>query len=485
MSQETSYEEKSQLNGAKLTESEPEIQDSLPQPPAPQPKKGLSGLQGLLLGVVVGVVLTLVGNRLNSSQQVESAPQATPVVATATQAPAKSITTATVTTESVARTLEATGSVGAWEMIPVLSQANGLQIKQVLVDEGEWVQRGEVMARLDDAVLQAQLTQAKAEMAQAEARLAELRAGTRREEIAQGRENVNSAQAEVRQAESDLDLAQKRVVRNRSLEADGAIARDRLDEVLNEERVKKANLQAVQARLQEAKQRLALLQAGPRREVISQAEAQLARAKGQVELVTAQLKDTRVLAPVSGKIANRNARVGDVTSNSQRLFEIIENGRLELRLRVPETDLAQIRPGQTVQITSQINRGLKLSGKIREIDPVINESSRQAIVEVDLPSSSSLQPGMFLQAAITTATTTGLTIPSKAVLPQSDGSVLVYKLAGQDTVQAQSVEMGKLLPGGKVEILSGLSAGDAIVLKGAAYLKDGDRISISNPETLN
>lgn len=481
MSQETSYEEQSQPDGEQLAQSPELVQDTVALPPTQdttEPVQKSSGNKNLLVGIGIGIALTLVGTQLLASKQVDPPAEANEVASA--QTPAKSVTITKVETDTVARTLEANGSVAAFELIPVLSQADGLQIKQVLVDEGEFVEAGQLVALLDDAVLQAQLMQAKADMAQAEARLAQLRAGSRREEIAQAKESVLSAQAAVREAQSYLDLAQKRVERNSSLEAQGAIARDRLDEVLNEQRTKQSQLQAAQARLREAQQRLAQLETGERPEVITQAEAELSRAKGQVQLVEARLQDTRVVTPVSGKIAQRTAKVGAITSSSQTLFTIIENGRLELLLKVPETDLAKINSGQTVEIYSQVNRDLRLTGKVREIDPVVEEASRQATVKVDLPANSTLKPGMFLKSQITTSSVAGLTVPAKAVLPQSDGSALVYKLTGEDTVTAQSVEMGNLLPQGKVEIKAGLSPGDRIVVKGAAYLRDGDRISVSN-----
>lgn len=437
----------------------------------------LSGSHSLLWGICLGIGLTILGTRFLSPTQ-PSANTPLPSELATSQAPAPSVTIASVETSSVERTLQATGTVAAFEMIPVMSQATELQIQQVLVDEGDFVRSGQLLIQLDDSVLQAELTQAKASVAEAEARLAELRAGSRIEEIARATEAVRSAEAEVIQSRSDLDLARKRVERNRNLEAEGAIARDRLDEILNEERNRQSTLNKAQARLRESKQQLAQVLAGPRKEEIAQAAAKLAQAKAQVQTTLARLKDTRVIAPVSGKIAERNARVGDITSSSQRLFTIIENGRLELRVKIPETQLPLIRPGQTVAITSDANSRLQLSGRVREIVPIVNEESRQATVEVDLPAMDSLKPGMFLRASVTTNTATSLTVPMRAVLPQADGTSLVYLLQADKTVKEQPVETGEILSGDRVEILSGLQTGDRVVLKGAAYLKDGDRVSV-------
>jgi multidrug efflux pump subunit AcrA (membrane-fusion protein) len=85
---------------------------------------------------------------------------------------------------------------------------------------------------------------------------------------------------------------------------------------------------------------------------------------------------------------------------------------------------------------------------------------------------------MFARAAITTTTTTGVTVPSKAVLPQPDGSAIVFLLSGEDNVQARKVEVGEVANGSSVEIKKGLQSGDRVVVDGAGFLKDGDRVRI-------
>lgn len=437
----------------------------------------LSGVRAIMLGIGIGTMLTLVIIQVLPSQQ-----KSPKIVASPSNTPAKvavqSVTVASVSSTQVNRILKATGTVAAFEMISVMSQATGLQIQDVLVDEGDFVKEGQILVRLDDGILQAQLAQAQATVAQAEARLAQLKAGSRIESVAQAQESVRSVEAELLQAQSDLELAQKRVERNQNLEAEGAIARDRLDEILTIERNQRAKVKQSQARLQEAKQQLALLQAGSRREEIAQAVAQLAQANGQVQLVTTQLQDTVVVAPVSGKIAQRDAKVGDLTSSSKQLFQIIENGRLELRLKIPENQLPLIKAGQTVEISSNADNNLRFRGKVREIEPLVAEESRQAIIRVDILSPTALKPGMFLQGAIITSQASGITIPAGAILPQSDGSAIAYVLQPDNTVKSTSIVVGEILPGEKVEIKSGLKFGDRVVVKGAPYLKNGDLVSV-------
>ncbi len=519
MANEVPDQEPFQLNGsATVAESTLEEQVSVPSPIPEQDKASqnwLSGGRGMLIGIGIGIVLAVGGTRFLGSQPTAAPAKAPSPTTSPAPASAQSVTVATVESSQVNRTLKvAEGSVAAFEMIPVSSQATGLQIKEVLVDQNALVQAGQVMARLDDSVLQAQLSQAKASVAQAEARLAELRRGTRLEEVAQAQARLDQAQARLKQAQASipreidqaqaqvssaiarLNLAENRYRSYESLVEQGAVTRDRFNEASSEYSSAQANLSEAQQRLQqarntnnpeidqlaasvrEAEQQLQQLRAGSTQEVITQAEAQLAQAKGQQQAITAQLGNTKIVAPASGKVAKRNGRVGDVASASEPLFEIIEKGRLELQLEVLALQLPQIRPGQSVKITSDKDSKLNLQGKVREIDPLVDKESREAIVKVDLPASDSLKPGMFLQGVITTSSATGLTVPAKAVLPQPDNSAIVYKLQADGTVKAQPVQQGEIMSGDRVEIKSGLSRGDRVVVKGAAFLKDGDKVEV-------
>jgi multidrug efflux pump subunit AcrA (membrane-fusion protein) len=439
-----------------------------------------AGLRGIGLGVGLGVGATVAAIALMGGRPATppaTAPEAAPAVANADR-PAQSVTVATVEPSQVVRSIEATGTVDGVEMIPVLSPATGLQIMQVLVREGQTVQRGQPLAVLNDSVLRSQLIEARGSLLEAQARLDELRAGTRAEEIEQAREAVRRAGSGVERAKADLDLAEQRVRRNEFLGEEGAIARDRLDEVKTQALSSQANLEQAEAELRDAVQELQLRQRGPRPQEIAQAEARLIQAQGRVRSIMAQLQEARVVAPVDGVVVARDAKVGDVTSGSDRLFEIVEQGRLELQLAVPENQLFEVRPGQPVRVTANAGSNKFVTGRVREIDPLIDPQSRQATVKVDLPAIQGVRPGMFLRGAIATAAGQGLAIPAPAVQPQTDGSAQVYRLRADDTVEAVTVQIGAPLPNDRVEVRSGLTAGDRVVVKGAAYIRAGDQVAV-------
>ncbi|MEG3862635.1 efflux RND transporter periplasmic adaptor subunit [Microcoleus sp. herbarium12] len=529
-----------------------------PEQPEVGPSKGIRW-PTMLAGAGIGAAATLLAVHLTAGQKSARPPVAAP--AAAQQATAQTVTVAAVESAQVAQTLEATGTVAPYDLLPVLPQANGLQIKQVLVKEGDAVEKGQVMAVLDDSVLrsqiaeatakvqsadstveqaQAQVQQAQSAQQEAQAGVAQAQAGVEKAiaDAAQAKTGVGQAQAGVQQAkagveqakagiasaEAKLAQAQREVNRTQNLASQGVISQQDLEKRKTErdtavQDVNKAkadlnkaleeqNKAAEEVRSAQAKVATAEANISTARAALSSARAKVntagsavssARANvgnnaagvrsnnAQVQQLQTQLEQTIVRAPDSGIVSERIGRVGDVSSGSQKLFSIIRGNKLELQLKVPETQVPQVKPGTAVQISSDSDKRIKLSGTVREISPLVDPQNRQATVKIDLPASEFLRSGMFLRAAIATATAQGLKVPAKAILPQSDGSSIVYKLVGEDKVQAQPVEVGEITGGAvgdltdaQVQIKKGLQTSDKVVVAGAGYLKDGDRIKVSS-----
>ncbi len=510
----------------------------------------------VLAGALMGVAATLAGVYLVSGKT--ASPAAT-APAAAEPATVQTVTVAAVESAQVGQTLEATGTVVAYDLLPVLPQANGLQIKQVLVAEGDAVEKGQTMAVLDDSVLRSQIAeaaaqvqsadstveQAQAQVQQAQSAQQEARAGVAQAQagvekaiadaaqaktgvgqaqagVNQAKAGVNQAQAEIASAQAKLDQAQREVNRTQDLASQGVISQQDLERRKTERQtavqdlnkakadlnraLEEQNKAAEEVRSAQAKVATAEANISTARAALSSARAKVNTAgasvssaianvgnnaasvrssEAQVKQLQTQLEQTVVRAPDSGIVAERIGRVGDVSSGSQKLFSIIRGNKLELQLKVPETQLAQVKPGTEASITSDSDQRIKLAGTVREISPLVDPQNRQATVKIDLPQNELLRAGMFLRASISTATAQGLKVPAKAVLPQSDGGAVVYKLVGEDKVQAQQVEVGEIsggavgdLTAARVEVKKGLKAGDRVVVAGAGYLKDGDRVQV-------
>jgi HlyD family secretion protein len=527
-----------------------------PEEPEASPSKGLRW-PTMLAGAGIGVAATLLAVHLTGGKQ--NARPAVPMPSATVQATAQTVTVAPVESASVGETLEATGTVVAYDLLPVLPQTNGLQIKQVLVKEGDAVEKGQTMAVLDDSVLreqiaealagvqsanstveqaQAQVQQAQSTQQEAQAGVAQAQAGVEkaiadaaqaktgvgqaRAGVEQAKAGVTQAKAGIASAQAKLDQAQREVNRTQNLATQGVISQQDLERRKTERQTAVQDLNKTKADLNTALEeqnkaaeevRSALAKVATAEANISTARAALssARAKvntagasvssaranvgnnaasvrsnaAQVKQLQTQLEQTIVRAPDSGTVAERIGRVGDVSSGNQKLFSIIRGNKLELQLKVPETQVSQVRPGTAVQITSDSDKRIKLSGTVRDISPLVDPQNRQATVKIDLPPSEFLRSGMFLRASVSTATAQGLKVPAKAILPQPDGSSIVYKLVGEDKVQAQPVEVGEIsggavgdLTAAKVQVKKGLKAGDRVVIAGAGYLKDGDRVKV-------
>lgn len=515
----------------------------------------LNSWRGVAVGIGLGVALSIGGMGFINKQPTTKAPAATGA-AVAQQATRQTVTVAPVEAKKISRILAATGTVAAREMLPVLPQINGLRIEQVLVDEGDKVEAGQVMAILDNAVLQTQIEQAKAQveasrssvkhqtaaLAQAQGNLKQARASLAEAEAAvsqalaakaeteaavlqakaaeaEAQAFYQQAEASLRKAKTNQEQAEREWQRYQKLAQEGAISeleaelyRTRAETAREEVRLAtanissaeariksarsnissaearlqsaKANVSSAEARLQSAKANVsnALAQIEIAKANASGAEAEVRSSKARVEQQQTQLEQTVVRAPKSGIVAERMARVGDVTGG-QRLFSIIRDGQLELQAEIPETQLSQVRIGASVQVTSDADARIQLQGNVREIAPLVNREKRQAIVKIDLPKNDLLKPGMFLRAAIITDSVEGLAVPYKAVLSEGERKI-VYVLEAEDKVKAQPVEVGEIIEGSgdlnnaKVEIKSGLKVGERVVVAGATYLKDGDRVKV-------
>ncbi|KAF3890594.1 MULTISPECIES: efflux RND transporter periplasmic adaptor subunit [Nostocales] len=486
------------------------VKDAIREEEITVPKQGNPWLIPLLVGTGLGVALSFGGMRLFSNLSVNQQPVATKSVAIA---PNMTVTVALVETTRVARTLYATGSVAARDLTPVLPQANGLQIKQILVKEGEKVKVGQVMAILDDSLLKDQIRQAQAEVEAKQADVASKQADLISKQaavssseavVASNQAIVQQKLADLAQAKAKLREAQLNFDRNQKLSNEGAISLQQFDTATTNlatareaVRLAEANIKSAQANVKNAQANIGGALAGVNiaRANINSAQANVRSSAAKIGQLKTQLGQTVVRAPVSGVVAEKLARVGDVTGvppqtqvgtvvgGTQKLFSIIQDGELELLARVPEIQLPQVRIDAPVQVTSALDSRVKLEGKVREIEPVVNQQRREATVKINLPATTSLKPGMFARAAITSTTTTGIGVPQKAVLPQSDGSVIVFMLSGEDTVRAQKVELGEVLIGGRVEVKKGLQRGDRIVVQGAGYLKDGDKVRVVNADS--
>ena len=304
-----------------------------------------------------------------------------------------------------------TGSLLSTVQVDVKTEQPG-RLVEAPPREGEWVTRGQVLARLDDTNYRLAQQQARAAVAVAEA-------GLERARVA-------------------LQHADRELERARNVQASGGIT------------VK--DFQAAEWAARDARAQLRL------------AEAQLEQARQVLALAEKRLRDCLIRAPISGEVQAHLQNAGIYLDTFATLVRLVDNLQMELEATVPSHELARLRPGQEVRFAVDAFAGETFTGRLLKLAPALTEQSRSIKVRVGVPNPNRrLKAGMFVRGSIRTGVRrNALLLPLAAVLRAADptgGTVLVVE---GGTVRRREVELG-LEQGGGVEIVRGLAAADDVV----------------------
>jgi HlyD family secretion protein len=230
------------------------------------------------------------------------------------------------------------------------------RIDRMLVEEGDTVHKGQLLATLDASRYQAQAGSIKAQIAAQEAVLARLLAGSRPEEIKRARADVEAIQGSLSNATAHLR-------RNEKLGKDRFVSEQLLDD-------DRDRIRTLSAQLDAANQTLALAVKGPRQEDIKQARDQLTALKAQLALAQEQVKDTRLYAMEDGVVNVRIVEPGTVVQAQTPIYTIALTDPVWVRTYVSETDLGKLRPRMPARIYTDSRPGVPYEGWVGFISPV-------------------------------------------------------------------------------------------------------------------
>jgi RND family efflux transporter MFP subunit len=205
------------------------------------------------------------------------------------------------------------------------------------------------------------------------------------------------------------------------------------------------------------------------------ARAAVEAARADLETSRLRLQFARVTAPDDGVITSRTVTVGQIAQAGAEMLRLLREGRIEWRGDVPEMRLGEVKAGQTVTVTSV--DGATFKGTIRVVAPTIANASRTGLVYVDLSADERLRPGMFARGDIEIGRGPALTVPLESVV-SADGYSYVFVLGTGNLVERRRIEIGAVR-GTDIAVISGLHAGDNVVVEGAGFLKDGDRVNVA------
>lgn len=231
------------------------------------------------------------------------------------------------------------------------------------------------------------------------------------------------------------------------------------------------------ARRGEALKRAQLIAARDADELIAgrlSAQAQVQSAQAQLEGARLRLDFAVLRAPAAGVISQRLVQPGQVVAAGTVLLQLIRDGRLEWRAELPERDLLRVAPGMALTVRGP--GGDAVTGRVRAVAPSLNVQSRTGLVYADLPEPGALKAGMFAQGELQLGSAPARTVPDEAVV-ERDGYRYVFVLGADGAVAQRRIEAGAR-DGGVVEVLGGLAAEDQVVVQGAGFLSDGDRVRV-------
>jgi HlyD family secretion protein len=350
----------------------------------------------------------------------------------------------------LAKSVVATGKVTPIIKVEVKSKASGI-VKKLLVDYGDKVKKGQLLAQLDKVEIEAQVDQSRAGLEAAQA-------------------NMKSAQADLERAKVDAEgpdvpLLRRAYDRATGMAKDGVVSASALDDAeknyemaLNKQNVSKAQVTVLRAK-------------------IAQAQAQVAQDQANLKQLEEQLSYTDIISPLDGIVLSRDVQLGDAVSSilvlgssATLVMTLGDTSEVYVKGKVDESDIGKVYLGQPARIKVESFKDKTFSGKVTKISPMGVEKDNVTTFEVRV---SIQNPGGELKAEMTANAEiileehkSVLQIPEGAILYDKDkkASVEIPSPKAKDGKSKLAVNIG-ISNGAKTEVLSGLKEGDEVVLQ--------------------
>jgi len=356
------------------------------------------------------------------------------------------------TISELTQTVVASGRVITPQRIIIAAETIG-RVNLIPVLEGQTVKRGQLLIQLNDQDERASLAQATATVKQAEAKLRQLR------EVA-----LPAASQNLKQAQTNVEQARKQYERTRDLKARGFISQAQLDEA-------KRNYDVISSQVSAA--RLQVETNRPAGSDLALASAAVAQANASLHLAQVKLNENAILAPADGTLISRSVESGDVVQPGKELMVLAANGETQILVQLDEKNLAKIALGQKVLGSADAYADQSFDAVVSYINPAIDAT--RGAVEVKMKV---IKPPAYLRQDMTVSVdietahrSNALVIPAGALHDASSNAPWVLVVRNNYTVK-QPVKLG-LRGDDSIEVLSGLKAGEAVILTALGNFKAG------------
>ena len=348
-------------------------------------------------------------------------------------------------------------------VIPKLSAP----VRRILVNRGDHVRVGQLLAELETADLRAAAEETKHQYEQTQAASQTLTGATVAEDRAK-------AESDVKSAKQALDTAQKLYDNRAALQREGALAQKLVDDA-------KVALVQAQSQFEVAQRHLQGLNQVSQREAIRGSEAQVAAAKAHYDSALVQASYGQIRSPISGVISDRSIYPGEIAASGSPLVSIVDISQLVARANVPVKDATAISVGRPARITGPEG---DLAGKVTVVSPAVDPNTTTVEVWVQIPNpGEKLKPGGTVRVSIIAATIQNtIMVPSAALLNSDEGGQKVMVIDKDSVAHEQKVVPG-VRQGERVQIVTGLQDGQQVVTSGGLGLEDKAKVAIQKPKS--
>jgi len=340
------------------------------------------------------------------------------------------VQTETVHLESVPQLYQAVGAIHSANTAILAAQLAGT-VREIHVQAGDHVKRGQLLAVLDDRSAQVQGAEAGVT------------------EAVQGEAEVEQ---ELQAATADRKFAEATFNRYKELLAKNSLSRQEFDEAESRYQAALANERSLEARKQ-------------------QILARQQQARSQQDSAQTVLSYSRIVAPLDGIVTAKSVDVGTVVMPGTPVLTVEDTARYRLEASLPEEYLPKAKAGDRVSVSTEHGQ---FEGRVAEVVPAADVTSHTFLVKIDLPHDCHCRSGEYGQASFAIGEAKQLAVPSSAVIDHGELQG-VFVVTPDSTVEYRLVKTGKTF-GDRVEILSGLAAGEKVAISQIDRLRDGARV---------
>jgi RND family efflux transporter MFP subunit len=369
--------------------------------------------------ILTVVVLTVfLGYRVNQALKQQAKPAASLRVAVPTVEISK------VRMGPLSERVFLVGALKPIAQVDVVSKMTG-RIDQLQVEIGDWVQKGTLIAKVDEDEVRQQVNRAAAAL--------------------------EVAKASLSQKQTDKEILKKELDRTVELHENQLIPRRDLDTA-------------------DARYRGAIAQE-------KLAEAQIDQAQAELRELRVRLDNTRILAPISGLVGKRHLDNGALVNPSMAVVSMVDLSTMVMEINAPEKDLVKIRTGLEAGIVLDAYPEQKFKGRVIRLSPILDPATRTGSVEIEVPNPKMmLKAEMFARVELDLGTRHNTLLVPREALVSHDQQRGVFKLQ-EDTARFQPVDAG-ITQGGEVEVISGLKEGESVITLGVNLVKNGDKVRL-------